>query len=64
MGTNKEDLRPVVTGGEYAKQRNGFFHVWLKKIGDMGDEYLIGVVEYDDGSLGEVYPSDIKFADR
>lgn len=68
---DKKKLRPCFVKGEKA-----LFHCWQQRAfvvppsiaigGHDGGQVSIpfGIVEYEDGSVKEVYPYDIVFADR
>lgn len=58
----KEDLRKIEYGSYNPKK--AYFHHWLIKKDIEGGEYTMALIELEDGSLKEDYPSEIKFIDE
>ena len=51
--TIETKVRPCLVG-----KRKALFHCWANK-----PDTAVGIVEYNDGSVHEVYPREIKFLD-
>lgn len=66
MYTKKEDLRPIEVqlGTLKSNVINGYFHVWFKKAGDSGEEYIWAIFEQEDGKISETHAERIRFLDR
>ncbi len=58
-----------------AKERKGYFHKWSDRLiigksptdGEYATEKMyqtVGIVEYEDGTVHEHYPPEIRFTDR
>ena len=58
------------------EKRKGYFHIWASKQWTVGDSpfaggyskgqmsQVVGIVEYEDGTVHEHLPSEIRFTDR
>ncbi len=74
--TNNGELKIRVI--QEAEEHKGFFHKWSSRIWAIGGEAPIGcgqgagkiisqtfaIVEYEDGTVHEHYPQEIRFTDR
>ena len=71
--TNKGELKIRVI--QEAEERKGLFHKWSNRIWAIGASPVDGrdagvfsqtfaIVEYEDGTVHEHYPSEIQFTDR
>lgn len=59
-----------------AEEHKGYFHKWYDRIWTIGESPMVGgyaagqisqtvaIVEYEDGTIHEHYPSEIQFTDR
>lgn len=59
-----------------AEERKGYFHKWSDRFWTIGESPMVGgyaagqmsqtyaIVEYEDGTVHEHYPSEIRFTDR
>jgi len=63
----KEDYRPIEYGwSSYSDNQNlkkGLFHSLIKKKEDEGSEYILVLIEDENGSLQEVHKDTIRFID-
>lgn len=55
----KQELRPCLVKGKKA-----VFHKWIEKTDVCNNKYSAGLVEFEDGTLDEVYYGKIKFIDN
>ena len=55
----KMEIRPC-----FVKDRKAFFHKWVHTKDLLGQEFEVGIVEYEDGQVEEVTPNNIKFHDN
>lgn len=53
----EDRVRPCMVG-----KRRALFHRWADKLENQ-KHLVVGIVEWDDGSVHETYPSEIKFVD-
>ena len=61
---NSVELRPCIV-----KTKKALFHRWsnnvlLNGLNERVGDVTIAIIEYEDGSVGSVYPSEVKFVDR
>lgn len=65
MLTLSEDLRPIeyeqIEGGEKLK---GWFHRWIQKTDEEGDEYVVALVEDERGAMSYANCESVVFTDR
>lgn len=48
-----------------AEEHKALFHCWSHKFWTVDQiSKIVGIVEYEDGSIHEVYPSEIRFVDN
>lgn len=50
-------VRPCMVG-----KRRGLFHRWADKL-DNNKHQVVAIVEWDDGTVHETYPQEIRFID-
>ena len=55
----KMEIRPWFVKGEKA-----LFHQWVHTKNLLGQEFEVGLVEYENGQVEEVTPNNIKFCDN
>ena len=55
----KQELRPC-----YAYGKKALFHLWIKKKDVLINDYVVGLVEYENGVVAEVTPNNIIFCDN
>ena len=55
----KEKLRPC-----FVKNKKALFHKWVHMKNLLGQEFEVGIVEYENGQVEEVTPDNIKFCDN
>lgn len=55
----KQELRPCLVNGKKA-----LFHKWIVKTDICEHKHSAGLVEFEDGTVDEVYYSKIKFIDN
>lgn len=75
----KEELRPCIVReivenisddgdvGVSFRTHNGFFHRWYESSMEKNGSkinHIFGIVEYEDGTVHNHYPSEIQFTDR
>lgn len=48
----------------YAYGKKALFHLWIKKKDIMANEYIVGLVEYENGVVGEASLDNIVFCDN
>lgn len=53
----QDRVRPCVAG-----KRKALFHRWADKY-DSQKHQVVGIVEYNDGTVHETYPNEIRFTD-
>ncbi len=54
----KQELRPC-----YINRKKALFHRWVHTKNLLGQEFEVGIVEYENGQIEEVTPNNIKFCD-
>lgn len=47
----------------YIKDKKALFHKWVHTKDLLGQEFEVGIVEYENGKIDEVIPKNIKFCD-
>ncbi len=57
----KEDLRPIEYDSVHPKK--GYFHQWITKKEVDGSDFMMALVETEDGTMKEIYATSIKFID-
>lgn len=55
----KLEMRPCLVKGKKA-----LFHQWSHTKNLLGQEFEVGIVEYEDGQVEEITPNNIKFCDN
>ena len=55
----KQELRTCYINGKKA-----LFHLWIKKKDILANEYIDGLVEFEDGTVEEVRANNIRFCDN
>ena len=55
----KLEMRPC-----YVKEKKALFHQWSHTKNLLGQEFEVGIVEYEDGQVEEITPNNIKFCDN
>lgn len=63
MATQNE-LRTVIFQDISGKMMDGFFHKWVMKKGEYGDEYNLALIERENGTMVEIHCESITFTDR
>lgn len=48
----------------YIKGKKALFHKWVHTKNLLGQEFEVGIVEYEDGVVEEINPTNIRFCDR
>ena len=56
--TISQEYRPCMV-----KEKRALFHGWVHTKNLLGQEFEVGIVEYEDGKAEEVTPNNIKFCD-
>ena len=54
----RQELRPC-----YINSKKALFHRWIHTKNLLGQEFEVGIVEYENGQIEEVTPNNIKFCD-
>lgn len=54
----KTEIRPCLV-----KDKKALFHKWVHTKNLLGQEFEVGIVEYEDGQVEEITPDNIKFCD-
>lgn len=61
-----EDIK--IINNEYrpctVKEKRALFHKWVHTKNLLGQEFEVGIVEYENGQVEEVTPNNIKFCDN
>lgn len=57
--TISQDYRPCIVSEKIA-----LFHKWVHTKNLLGQEFEVGIVEYEDGNIEEVTPNNIRFCDN
>ena len=55
----KQELRPC-----YAYGKKALFHLWIKKKDVLINDYVVGLVEYENGVVAEASINNIIFCDN
>lgn len=55
----KSELRPC-----FVKDKKALFHKWVHTENLLGQEFEVGIVEYENGQVEEVTSNNIKFCDN
>ena len=55
----KSELRPCLV-----KDKKALFHKWVHTKNLLGQEFEVGIVEYENGQVEEVTSNNIKFCDN
>ena len=55
----KPELRPC-----FVKDKKALFHKWVHTKNLLGQEFEVGIVEYENGQVEEVTSNNIKFCDN
>lgn len=62
---NVEDIK--IINSEYrlciVRGKRALFHKWVHTKNLLGQEFEVGLVEYENGQIGETTPNSIKFCD-
>ena len=56
--TISQEYRPCMV-----KEKRALFQGWVHTKNLLGQEFEVGIVEYEDGKVEEVTPNNIKFCD-
>ena len=55
----KQKIRPCLV-----ENKKALFHKWVHIKNLLGQEFEVGIVEYENGQVEEVTPNNIKFCDN
>ena len=58
----KQEIRPCYI--KDIEDRKALFHKWVHTKNLLGQEFEVGIVEYENGQIDEVAPRDIRFCDN